>query len=116
MIMIIIDFTGVYIYVSINPCLFSQFQIKSTLLCNIIGGQEMSQFLKEEGYIRVIQCFLNPDLMLNRPESPNPLTGDQQVLELLPRGGHRPIQRRGQAMEDPLHNMFVRDDKDKEGM
>ena len=42
----------------------------------------MAGYLKEEGYIRLIQCFLNPALMLNRPESPNPLTGDQQVLEL----------------------------------
>lgn len=76
----------------------------------------MSGFLKEEGYIRVIQCFLNPELMLNRPESPNPLTGDQQVLELVPGGGHRPIQRRGQAKEDPLYSLFVPNEQQKEGI
>lgn len=76
----------------------------------------MSALLKEEGYIRLIQCFLNPDLMLNRPESPNPLTGDQQVLELIPGGGARPIQTRGQAKEDPLRNLFVCSEDEKQGM
>ena len=75
----------------------------------------MSPYFKEEGYIRVIQCFLNPDLMLNRPESPNPLTGDEQVLELLPGGGHR-TKRRGQATEDPLHSLFVYPKDQKQGM
>ena len=91
-------------------------QIISTILCNIIGGLEMAVFLKEEGYIRLIQCFLNPALMLNRPESPNPLTGDQQVLELLPGGGHPPMRRHGQAMEDPLYKLFVPDKDVKQGM
>ena len=76
----------------------------------------MANFLKEEGYIRLIQCFLNPGLMLNRPESPNPLTGDQQVLELLPGGGHRPMRRNGQSMEDPLYKLFVPDKDVKQGM
>lgn len=90
-------------------------QITSSILCNIVGGQEMATSLKEEGYIRLIQCFLNPALMLNRPESPNPLTGDQQVLELLPGGGHRPLRRRGQAMEDPLYRLFVPSKDVKQG-
>ena len=77
----------------------------------------MSAILKEEGYIRLIQCFLNPDLMLNRPESPNPLTGDQQVLELIPGGGARPIRTRGQqAKEDPLHKLFVCSEDEKQGI
>ena len=75
----------------------------------------MAGFLKEEGYIRLIQCFLNPALMQNRPESPNPLTGDQQVLELLPGGGHRPLRRPGQAMEDPLYKLFVPNKDVKQG-
>ena len=75
----------------------------------------MSAYFKEEGYIRVIQCFLNPELMLNRPESPNPLTGDEQVLELLPGGGHR-TKRRGQATEDPLHSLFVYPEDQKQGI
>ena len=96
---------------------FSLFlQITSAILCNIIGGQEMAGYLKEEGCIRLIQCFLIPALMLNRPESPNPLTGDQQVLELLPGGGHRPLRRPGQVMEDPLFKLFVPDKGVKQGV
>ena len=75
----------------------------------------MSALLKEEGYIRLIQCFLNPDLMLNRPESPNPLADDQQVLELVPGGGAKPIKRRGQTKEDPLHSLFVFNEDEKQG-
>ena len=76
----------------------------------------MAGYFKEEGYIRLIQCVLNPALMLNRPESPNPLTGDELVLELLPDGRHRPLRRRGgQGTEDPLYKLFVPDKDVKQG-
>lgn len=28
----------------------------------------MEEYLREDGYIRLIQCFLNPELMLKKPE------------------------------------------------
>ena len=72
-----------------------------------MGGQEMSNYLKEEGYIRIIQCFLQPNLMLHRKESPNSLT-ERQVLELGVDGKAQVLQRPG-AHVDPLYQLFVPD-------
>ena len=58
-------------------------QVTSQLLCNAMGSQ-LATYLREEGYICLIQCFLNPQLMLCHPESPNPLSEDTPVLELVP--------------------------------
>ena len=74
----------------------------------------MSSFLQEEGYVRIIQCFLNPELMLKCPESPNPLADDEEVLELHGRG-HRPTKRSAQTKEDPLHALFFRTNESKQG-
>ena len=84
-------------------CVFTQ--IRSTVLCDVIGSQEMSTFLQEEGYIHIIKCFLNPVLMIYRPEVPNPLTDHEQVLELHGRG-HRPARRKYQERDDPLFRLF----------
>ena len=70
-----------------------------------MGGQ-LSTYLREEGYIRLIQCFLNPQLMLCHPESPNPLREDTPVLELVAGGGHRTLERRGKKV-DPLYQLFM---------
>ena len=45
----------------------------SELLCNAIGN-ELAPYIGEEGCIRLIQCFLNPQLMLCHPEPPKPLS------------------------------------------
>ena len=74
----------------------------------------MSPYLKEEGYIRLIQCFLCPDLMLNRKEVPNVLREDQAVLELTSDGRHRPIRRGGNEM-DPVHDLFVPENPEQQG-
>ena len=74
----------------------------------------MSNYLQEEGYIRLIQCFLQPDLMLQRKESPNSLT-ERQVLELGPDGKARVIQQQG-AHRDPLYQLFVPTQPDDTGM
>ena len=80
-------------------------QKKSELLCNAIGGDKMSRFL-EEGHIAIIQRFLNPDLMLTKPELPNPLREDEEVLVLQVGGRQaKPKQRKGKA-EDPLLELF----------
>ena len=78
-------------------------QKKSELLCNAIGN--MSRFF-EEGHIAIIQRFLNPDLMLTKPELPNPLREDEEVLVLQVGGRQaKPKQRKGKA-EDPLLELF----------
>ena len=70
-----------------------------------MSGQ-LSPYLHEKRYIRLIQCFLNPQLMVYSPESPNPLREDLSVLELLPGGGHHMLERRSKKM-DPIHALFV---------
>ena len=64
----------------------------------------MAGYLQEEGYIRLIQCFLNPKLMIQRKEAPNALT-EQQVLELGPDGRPQVIQRQGTQV-DPIYQLF----------
>lgn len=91
------------------------FQVSSDLLCNVVGGQ-LVPYLMEEGYIRLIQAFLNPGLMVHRPEAPNPLREDEQVLELDPGGRHRPLQRSGVPLADPLYLLFFPDNPQQQGM
>ena len=71
-------------------------QITSELLCSAVEGK-LAPYLQEKGCIRLIQCFLNPKLMLCHSESPNPLQEDHCVLEL---------EREGKKI-DPLHQLFV---------
>ena len=63
------------------------------MLHNTIGGDKISHFF-EEGHIAIIQQFLNPDLMLDNPELPNPLP--EQT---------RPKPKNGKE-EDPLVKLF----------
>lgn len=53
--------------------------------------------------------------MLCCPEAPNPLTDDQQVIELTADGAQHPIVRTGEK-EDPLYKLFVPDEHEKLGM
>lgn len=85
----------------------------SPLLCNVIGAPDMSNYLREEGYIRLIQCFLLPSLMLQRKESPNSLT-EHQVMELDPEGRPHVLQRPGTQV-DPIYQLFVPDNQDQLG-
>lgn len=75
----------------------------------------MAHHLKEEGYVRMIQCFLLPDLMINRPEAPNVLREDLAVLELAADGRHRPIRRHGNEM-DPIYELFRPSHPELQGM
>ena len=77
-------------------------------------GDQLAPYLQEEGYIRLIRCFLNPKLLLSNPESPNPLQEDTPVLELVPGGGHRRIERRGKKI-DPLHQLFMPSEHQQNG-
>ena len=86
----------------LTPCRFLQ-EI-SKLLCEVMENQ-LAPILKEKGCIRLIQCFLNPELMFCCPESPNPLQENAPVIELVPGGGHRILERRGKKI-DPLHQLF----------
>ena len=93
--------------------MYSSHQVKSDALCNMVDGT-LLPYLKEDGYIRLIQCFLNPGLMLQREESPNPLRDDETVIELTADGRHRPVQRDGEKA-DPLYELFVPKDPQNEG-
>ena len=86
------------------PCILVN-QEKSELLFNAISGEKMSCFF-EKGHLAIIQLFLNRDLMLSKPELPNTLREDEEVL-VLQQGGRqaRPKQRKGKA-EDPLLELF----------
>ena len=88
-------------------------QITSELLCNMMGNQ-LAPYLQEEGYVRLIQCFLNPKLLLSHPESPNPLQDDTPVLELVPGGGHRRLERGGKKI-DPLYLLFMPNEHQQNG-
>ena len=74
----------------------------------------MSNYLQEEGYVRLIQCFLKPDFMHQHKESPNPLT-ERQVLELEPDGRVQVIPQEG-AQWDPLYKLFMPTQADDIGM
>ena len=63
---------------------FLHAQVASELLCNVVGGK-LAPYLQEEGYIQLIQCFLNPQLMLCCPES---ITTTKKKI-------------------DPIHQLFV---------
>ena len=47
--------------------LYPSSQVDSERLC-IVMENDLSSFLEEKGYIRLIQCFLNPQLILHHPE------------------------------------------------
>ena len=59
------------------------FQISSPHLCRVIEEQMASE---DQACINVIKCFLNPKLMLNRPDSHNggchnaPRSGEKDPL------------------------------------
>jgi hypothetical protein len=44
-----------------------------------MGGEEMSAYLHgDKAYIRLIQCFLSPNLFIQHKESPNPYTDSEK--------------------------------------
>ena len=70
-------------------------QITSELLCSAVEGK-LAPYLQEKGCIRLIQCFLNPKLMLCHSETSNPLQEDN----------HCTLEREGRKI-DPLHQLFM---------
>ena len=60
-------------------------------------GNQLAPYLKEKGCIRLIQCFLNPKLMLCHSETPNSFQEDHSALGL---------EREGKKT-DPLHQLFM---------
>ena len=54
--------------------------------------------------------------MVCRPENPNPLRADEEVLELVPGGGHRRRKPKVKVKTvDPLYQLFVPDDPKQTG-
>ena len=80
--------------VSLTPLTLPQ--ITSELLCSAVEGK-LGPYLQEKGCIRLIQCFLNPKLMLCHSETSNPLQEDHCVLGL---------EREGKKI-DSLYQLFM---------
>ena len=76
------------------------------MLSSVIGSEEMSKYLKEEGYIRLIQCFLQPSLMLQRPE----LSKSQSWLQVGEASGQL------SAPADPIYQLFMPHKPDQQGI
>ena len=64
----------------------------------------MLPYIKEKGCIRMIQCFLLPDLMIKQKEAPNLVPDvDQTISECV---SDSTCQLQGKA-RDPVHEFFV---------
>ena len=85
----------------------------SQTLCDAIASDDIAGYFDDKGFIRLIQCFLDPDLMLECKETPNPLK-EEQVLELVD-GRFQKLCRPGEE-SDPLYQLFVPDHNAKLGM
>ena len=64
-----------------------------------MGGQ-LAPYLGEKGCIRLIQCFLDPELMICHPESPKPF--QESVLG----GNYHRLDREGKK-NDHLYQLFT---------
>ena len=67
----------------------------------------------EDGYIRMIQCFLQPNLMIHRKEAPNSLI-EKEVLELDPDGRAQVMPREDHQI-DPVYLLFMPHKQDEFG-
>lgn len=68
-------------------------QVTSQLLCNVIGDQ-IASYIHDQGCIRLIQCFLNPQLMLFHPHQ------DTEQSD------YHMFKSRAKIV-DPLHQLFL---------
>ena len=73
----------------------------------------MSNYLKEDGYIRLLQCFLQPSLMIQRKEAPNALS-EKQVLNLDLGRRAQVIHKEGTQI-DPIYHLFMPDNPEELG-
>lgn len=105
----VMKFVLKHLYICMLSLCISIIQIVSPSLCNVIGGPEMAKYLHEGSYIRLLRCFLHPDLILPHEESPSSLT-EQQVLDLGVHGITQDIKCEGKHV-DPLHQLFFADNE-----
>ena len=68
----------------------------------------MSKYLNEDGYIRLIQCFLQPKLMLQCPE----LSKSHSRVPVGEVSGHLP---KPTAPVDPIYQLFMPLKPDQQG-
>ena len=61
--------------------------------------------MKEGGYIRIIQCFLKPSLMIQQKEAPNFLT-EYHISKFSPEGKAQVINRED-MQTDPIYHLFM---------
>ena len=76
-------------------------QVTSEVLCNAISDS-LAPYFGEEGCIQLIQCFLNPKLMVCHVEFSNPLQKNTPESG----DGHHTLERRGKTT-DLLYQLFV---------
>ena len=83
-------------------------QIKSQALSHVIAAEEFKQLAKlQESEVRLFQCFLGTQPMVCRPEHPNTLRPNEEILELAPDGEFRRRQPQDRnEMVDPLYSLF----------
>lgn len=69
-----------------------------------MDSQEVSQYIQDKCYIRLIQCFLDPcKYMIQQDETDNCLYTDKR-------------DNKGCTQADPIYQLFVPDDDSKLGL
>ena len=72
----------------------------------MIGSPEILPYIKEKGCVKMIQCFLLPDLMINQEEAPNLIPDVDQTISECVSDSTCQLQQQGKA-RDPVHELFV---------
>ena len=82
-------------------------QKKCLHLVNVIHNQRQLLELTDEQML-LIECFLNPDIMVQSPETPLPRDANEEILELGQDGQPRLKVREvsPDQMADPIHALF----------
>ena len=73
-----IDFT-----IMIYFCVIVYFVQKSSQALSLVVGQQLKQYVKDDGVIRLLQSFLHTKWLIEKKESPMPLREDAQVLHIM---------------------------------
>ena len=66
----------------------------------------MLPHLKEKGCIRMIQCFLLPDLMVHQKEAPNVVPDIDQTISECVSDSSGQLQQQGKE-RDPVYELFM---------
>ncbi len=89
-------------------------QIASETLYRAMDHQDLAPYLKKR-YVGMIQCFLLPEKMIQRKETPSTFREDDVVLELTPGEEQQTITRGGKEM-DPVYELFMPSHPEQQGI